>query len=75
MERREYKLTEEQLNRLNMAAKPVRFLCITGVDPGSPQEKSNTVWRELGEEMGFDYCTVQPIKDKGDEYFTAKPTA
>ena len=38
---------------------------------GTPQENANKVWQHLGEKMGFDYMTVQPIPGKGQRHFTA----
>jgi len=31
-------------------------------------------WKDLGKKMGFDYMTVQPIKGKSMEFFTAIPS-
>jgi hypothetical protein len=38
---------------------------------GTPQENANKAWQRLGEKMGFDYMTVQPIPGKGQRHFTA----
>ena len=39
--------------------------------PTSPQEAANAAWGELGERMGFDAMTVEPIPGKGNRYFSA----
>ncbi len=36
---------------------------------------ANDAWQELGQEMGFDYTTVEPVYGKGSEFFTAEETA
>jgi hypothetical protein len=37
----------------------------------TPQENANRAWAALGDEMGFDYLTVQPSA-RGDRHFTAE---
>lgn len=59
-----FTMTDEQLEKLLDACKPVRCMMIGGVVPSSPQENANRAWKELGLEMGFDYMTVRPGKDQ-----------
>jgi hypothetical protein len=59
--RNEYKLTKNQLKKLMEACKLVPY-----------QETANRAWEELGNEMGFEYMTVQPVQGKGAAYFTAE---
>ncbi len=70
---REYKMTDEQLAKLQDACKPVICMKI-GVWPRSPQQNANDAWRALGKEMGFDYLTVRPAKGKSDRFFMAEST-
>lgn len=69
---KEFKLSDEQVDRLMAASRPVPYLVMCGSLPASPQENANRVWRELGEEMGFVWDSAKPVPGKGVEYFTAK---
>ena len=71
--RKEFELTEEQLNKLLGAGKAVPAMYLSGGAPmfGTPQENSNRAWSELGDELGFEYMTVQPVSGKSDGFFTA----
>jgi len=69
--RKEFVLTDEQLERLLDACKPVPLIMIQCGTPSSPQENANAAWKALGEEMGFKYMTVRPAS--GDQKrFTAE---
>lgn len=70
---KEYEMTQEDLDALLNAMKPVPYMIIGGVAPRSQQENANAAWKALGEKMGFDYMTVRP-NGKGDRFFTARST-
>lgn len=70
--RREYTLSDEQLGKLIAACQPVPYIIVGGIAPSSPQERANHAWRALGDEMGFDYDTVQP-RGSDNHNFTAVP--
>ena len=72
--RREYKLTDEQLETLLNASKPVIAMMVGGVAPRGPQENANSAWENLGNELGFDYMTVRPVSGKSNHFFTAVST-
>lgn len=69
----QYEMTEEDLKALLEACKPTRVMKIGNYIPPSPQENANRAWGQLGEKMGFDSMTVQPISGKGSRFFTAVP--
>lgn len=71
-----YEMTQAQLDKIIDACKPTPAMWLSGGRPMglSPQENANTAWARLGEEMGFDYMTVQPDHGKGDRFFTAIPS-
>ena len=69
--RKEYEMTQAQLDRILDACKPVPYMVFGGVEPRSPQENANDAWRALGEEIGFDHMSVRP-NGKGDRFFTAE---
>lgn len=72
--RTNYEMTEADLQAILDACKPVPAIMVGGYSPPSPQENANAAWRELGEKMGFDAMTVQPIPGKGSRFFSAVPT-
>jgi|GEM_PF-1252875 len=69
-----YEMTEKDLNELLEVCRPTPVMKIGSYIPASPQENANRAWRALGEKMGFDSMTVQPIPGKGDRFFSAVPT-
>ena len=70
--RKEFEMTEEDLEDLLKAAEPVPLIMlhIPGANP-TPQERANRVWQRLGNKMGFEFMSVQP-SNKGDRFFTAE---
>ena len=69
----EYEMTQEDLDALYVACRPVACMLIGGVAPSSPQENANRAWAKLGEKMGFDSMSVRP-SNKGERFFTAIPS-
>ena len=69
MERIIYELTDEELEELLNASKPVPYMIVGGVSPRSPQENANDAWARLGKKRGFDPMTVRPLLTK--KFFTA----
>ncbi len=70
--RTSYEMTQEDLDTILEACKPVPYIIIGGREPPSQQENANLAWASLGKKMGFDSMTVGPSL-KGDRYFTAIP--
>jgi hypothetical protein len=70
---REYEMTQEDLDRLLDACKPVPYMVIGGRPPRSPEQNANAAWDALGRKMGFVGHTARPIPGKGDRFFTAEP--
>lgn len=71
MMRKEYQLTEEQYRKLIEASKPIPYMVFGGMEPRSPQENANAAWAVLGNELGFDWTTVDR-SNKGKMFFTAE---
>ena len=71
--RREYEMSEEQLHKLLDACKPVPYMIIGNCIPRTPQQNANDAWRQLGDEMGFVWDTVQPLPSRGVRFFSAEP--
>lgn len=72
--RTNYEMTEADLQAILDACKPTVAIMVGGYSPPSQQENANSAWRKLGEKMGFDHMTVQPIAGKGSRFFSAVPT-
>lgn len=58
--RKEFKMTEEDLEVLKKASTPVTAIALHCGQSVSPQESANRAWKRLGEKIGFDHMTVQP---------------
>lgn len=71
--KREYQMTEADLEKLLEASRPVPLIGLQCGMPSSPQENANAAWKELGSRMGFDAMTVEPIPGKGNRFFLATP--
>lgn len=71
---KEYKLSDRELKELLEAIKPMPVMFASGGRPlfRGQQERANAAWRKLGEKMGFDFLTVQPVSGKSMHYFTAE---
>lgn len=72
-ERQQYEMTAEDLERLLEASRPVPYMVFGGVEPPSPYEAAMAVWRRLGERMGFDPMSVEPVTGQPQTVFTAEP--
>lgn len=71
--RTQYEMTEQDLEELLEACKPVPMIALQCGSPSSPQENANNAWKALGSKMGFDHMTVEPVSGKGYRFFTAVP--
>ena len=54
----------------------ITVMFLSGGQPMGPstQENANAAWGRLGAKMGFDAMTVQPVRGKGQRFFTAVPS-
>jgi hypothetical protein len=71
--RKEFEMTDEQLNKILDACKPVPYMVFGGMEPPSPRENANSAWQHLAGELGFVWDTAEPINGKGRKFFTAIP--
>jgi hypothetical protein len=69
---KEFEMTEEQLEKLMVACSP-RPAIMLQIPQISAQERANTAWASLGEEMGFKSETVTPVGGLGPKFFMAEP--
>lgn len=71
--RKTYEMTQEQLDAILDACKPVPMIALQCGMPRSQQQNANYAWERLGKELGFDHYTVQPT-GRGDRFFSAEST-
>ena len=69
----DYEMTQEDLDTILDACKPVPCMMIGNSTPSSPQENANRAWERLGKKMGFDSKTARP-SNKGSRFFSAVPS-
>ena len=70
----DYEMTEDDLKKLMEACEPTPMIMLQTGSPPSQQESANNAWKRMGEKMGFDSMTVQPIAGKGTRFFSAVPS-
>ena len=70
--RQEFTLTQEDLEAVLDAGKPVPYMISGGVTPRSPQENANAAWQSLAEKYGFVWDTVRPVDGKGQCFISAE---
>jgi len=70
--RREYEMTQADMDDILNASKPVIYLVVGGRPPRSPQQNANDAWAALGRKMHFHWETVEPLPSKGPRFFTAE---
>ncbi len=74
MTAREFEMSQEQLDKLLDACKPVAMIALQCGTPRSPQANANDAWAALGRELGFDHMTVKPSR-RDQRFFYAEPVA
>jgi|HubBroStandDraft_6_1064221.scaffolds.fasta_scaffold163192_3 hypothetical protein len=57
--KRQYRLTDEELQSIMDASKPVPYMVIGGVEPSSPQENANRAWQAVAAKHGFEWDTAE----------------
>lgn len=70
--RKEFEITQAQLDTILEACKPVRYIIVGNLEPSSPQENANRAWQSLANEKGFVWDSVQPVSGKSNLFFTAE---
>ncbi len=68
--RQDYEMTQEQLDELLEACRPVPCMKIGNYITSSPQENANRAWAKLGKDMSFDAMSVRP--GKSQRFFSAE---
>ena len=59
--RKEFEMTQEDMDKLLESMRPVPMIMLQCGTPRSPQENANNAWAALGNRMGFDGMTVEPM--------------
>jgi hypothetical protein len=68
-----YTMTPEQHRKLLEACQPIPLVALQCGMPTSPQERANTAWQALGDEIGFKHMTVRSVYGQPDTVFDAEP--
>lgn len=71
MSRQDFEMTQEQLDELLEAMKPVPMIALNCGSTPSTQDRANAAWEKLGKTMGFEHMTVMP-NGRGDRFFSAE---
>ena len=72
--RTNYEMSEADLTTLLNACKSTPVIMVGNYTPSTPQENATRAWAQLGEKIGFDHMTVQPVAGKGQRFFSAIPS-
>lgn len=72
--RREFKMSDEDLELIREASRPVPLIMLQAGMPLTPQQNANNAWSALGRKMGFKTYTAGPVEGKSEHYFMAEPT-
>lgn len=70
--KKEFEMSQEQMDKLLAAIKPVPMIMLQCGEPRSQQEMANDAWAALGKEMGFKHMTVEQVAGKGQLFFKAE---
>lgn len=72
--RKEYELSQEDLDSILDASKPVPAMYLSGgqLIGSTPQENANRAWKQIGMKYGFVWNTAQPMAGKGQRFITAE---
>lgn len=73
--RQEYLLTQEEVNELLEACKPVPMIALQCGNPVSAQERANAAWEALGKKRGFVGSSAEPVQGKSMLYVSAIPVS
>ncbi len=69
--RHQFEMTQEQFDKILEACKPVPLIMLQCGMPRSPQENANDAWKALGDLMGFDSMSVEPVRGGNQRQFSA----
>ena len=72
MSRKDFTMTQEDMDTLLAAMRPVPMIMLQCGNPPTVQENANRAWQNLGDKMGFKWDTAQP-NGKGATGFSAEP--
>jgi len=59
----EFTLTEDEMQSVLDASKPVPYLVIGGIPPRSQQEQANSAWQKIAEAHSVKWDTIRPINE------------
>lgn len=68
-----YRLTDEELNELMEASKPVPYMVFGDIEPRSPREKAMDLWRKVAARVGCDLDSIGSAHTSDLHDFEAQP--
>ena len=71
--KRQYRLTDAELESILDASKPVTYMVIGGVEPRSPQENANDAWQTVAMNHGFIWDTAEGAGTGDNHDLMAEP--
>ncbi len=76
MAKKRFDMSPAQLDEVLDACKPTPVMYLSGGIPmfNTPQENANHAWEKLGESLGFDPYSVEPIVGAPQGAFMAEPS-
>lgn len=71
--RQQYRMTDDELEQVLNASKPVPYMVFGGREPSSPQENANNAWQGIADRVGCDKFTIGPAASGDIQEFSAEP--
>lgn len=59
----QFTITEEEMQRVLEASKPVPYMVFGGMEPMPPQERANRAWQSIGEAHGVEWMSIRPVNE------------
>lgn len=71
--KKQYRMTDEELQSVLDASKPVPYLVFGGMAPPSPQENVNRAWAAIARAHGVRQMSIGPASTGDQRDFIAEP--
>lgn len=68
-----FTMSQEDYDALLKASQPTPYLIVGGVLPTDPRQHIISLWKDMGERMGFVWETAEPVNLEFPLVFKAEP--
>lgn len=58
-----FTITEEEMQMVLDASKPVPYMVLGGMEPSSPRENANRAWQAIGRTYGVEWDSIRPVDE------------